>query len=238
MQFGWGCGIYFGYVSNFGGNSVVVFESGPDGPQGIGIDEVLGSLPTQGQTEVLIEPRGLCVTPFPDPAGFVAGGVFVAHRDADGFGRVSQIQFTQQAVYGPLQIIAPPGLRTPPGFLKRQFEITGSWGNTDASRLVGTQPIDVCLADENSHSYQQSPSGAPNLGAFGAPFNPVKSGALNSKNHMRNAFPVWTPDRLYVSFSDFDGIQVLDPANAGVSVATIPGAGTSGAKKLMSFWRE
>src|SRR6185295_1678127 len=38
--FGWQCGIYFGYISNFSGNSVVVFESGPDGPQGIGIDNI------------------------------------------------------------------------------------------------------------------------------------------------------------------------------------------------------
>lgn len=244
MNFGWGSGIYFGYMSNFGGNSVTVYESGPDGPQGIGLDGILGSLPTKDQaTTVFIEPRGLCFTPFPDPAGLVAGGVFVAHKDDKGFGRVSQIQFTQQAIYGPLPLIAPPGLATPPGFLQRQFEVTASWGNTDSNRLVGAIPVDVCLADEAVASYHSTPSGTPNLGAFGKTVDPTKAGSLNSKNHMRNqggpSFPVWTPDRLYVSFADTDSIQVLDPLNAGTILSTISGASTSGGvKKLTSFWRE
>ena len=238
MAFGWACGLYFGYISNFSGNTVVVFESGPDGPTGIGFDDILGSLPTENKTEEIIEPRGLCASPFPDPAGVVAGGCFVAHRDAAGNGRVSEIQFTTQAIYGPLPVVAPPGLRIPPGFLKRQFDVTGTWGNQDSNRLAGIHPIDVCLADENVAGYQASPSSAPNNGAFGSPVNPVKAGSLNSKNHMRNSAPVWQPDRLYVSFSDVDTIQVIDPANVGVTLKTIPGAGTSGAKKLMSFWRE
>jgi YVTN family beta-propeller protein len=243
VNFGWACGIYFGYMSNFGGNSVTVFESGPDGPQGIGIDGILGSLPTKEQsTTFLIEPRGLCATPFPDPAGFVAGGVFVAHKDENGFGRVSQIQFTQQAIFGPLPLIAPPGLITPPGFLQRQFEVTASWGNTDSNRLIGAIPVDVCLTDEAVAGYHNRPSGAPNLGAFGQTVDPVKAGSLNSKNHMRNqggpSFPVWFPDRLYVCFADTDSIQVLDP-NAGTVINTITGASASGGvKKLMSFWRE
>ena len=245
VQFGWACGIYFGYMSNFGGNSVTVYESGPDGPQGIGIDGILGALPTKEQSTVsFIEPRGLCFMPFPDPAGFFAGGVFVAHKDDAGFGRVSQVQFTQQAIFGPLPLIAPPGLITPPGFLQRQFEVTAAWGNTDSNRLIGTIPVDVCLADEATASYHNRPSGAPNLGAFGRTVDPVKAGSLNSKNHMRNqggggSFPVWTPDRLYVCFADTDAIQVLDPVNGGTVVGTITGADAGGGvKKLMSFWRE
>jgi hypothetical protein len=153
------------------------------------------------------------------------------------------VQFTQQAVYGPLPLIAPPGLTTPPGFLARQFEVTAAWGNTDSNRLIGTIPADVCLADVATASYHNTPSGAPNLGAFARPVDPVRAGRLNSKNHMRTqggpSFPVWTPDRLYVCFADTDAIQVLDPLNGGSVVRTIEGADAGGGvKKLMSFWRE
>src|SRR6185436_2543234 len=137
--FGWACGLYFAYVSNFIGNNVVVYESGPDGAQGIGINNIRGSLPLDDSNEQLIAPRGLVFSPFADPLGLFAGGVFIAHQDEEGFGRVSHIQFTQQAIFGPLPIQPPPGFFIPPGFTDRVFEITGTWGNTTATRLAGTR---------------------------------------------------------------------------------------------------
>jgi hypothetical protein len=240
--FGWASGIYFAYISNFTGNSVVVYESGPAGPQGIGVDNVRGSLPTGDNKPPLIAPRGLCFSPFANPSGLFAGGVFIAHQDDQGFGRVSHIQFTQQAIYGPLPVQVPPGYFIPPGFTDRQFEVTGSWGDTDASRLAGHQPTDVSLSDLTTASYQAKPSGPPNFGGVGVPPAPEQTGFTNSKNHMRLAPQAmgvaWVPDRLYVSFQDSDEIQVLDPASAGVIVQTIAGHGQQGTKKLCSFWRQ
>jgi hypothetical protein len=239
--FGWGSGIYFGYVSNFTGNSVVVFESGPDGPQGIGIDNIRGSLPTGDDKPKLIAPRGLCFSPFADPAGLLAGGVFIAHQDEAGFGRVSHIQFTQQAIFGALPIQVPPGFFIPPGFTDRQFEVTGTWGDTDASRLAGHVPSDVALSDMNTATYQGNPSGAPNFGGTTTPPSPEQTGFINSKNHMRLAPQsmgvALVPDRLYVCFEDTDVIQVLVPSSAGTIDKTIAGHGVQGTKKLCTFWR-
>jgi hypothetical protein len=240
--FGWQCGIYFAYVSNFNGNSVVVYESGPDGPQGIGINNVRGSLPTGDTKPPIIAPRGLCFSPFANPSGLLAGGVFIAHQDDQGFGRVSHIQFTQQAITGPLPVQVPPGFYIPPGFTDRQFAVVGTWGDTDASRLAGHVPTDVALSDLGTAGYQANPSGAPNFGGTTTPPSPEQTGFVNSKNHMRLAPQAmgvaWTPDRLYVCFQDTDQIQVLDPANAGAILQTIAGHGIQGTKKLCTFWRE
>jgi len=240
--FGWGCDVWFAYISNSGSNSVAVYESGPDGPQGYGIDNIRGTLPTSDQSAVLLEPRGLCASPLPNPSGLLAGGCFVAHRDAAGFGRVSHCQFTQQALFGPLPIVAPPGFFIPPGFTDRQFEITGTWGNSDSNRLIGSRPIDVALADLNVAAYQSRPSGVTNFGVASMPPHVERTGRVNSKHPIRvavpNSFSAITPDRLYVAFSDTDSIQVLAAGTAGTVLKTIEGAGVGSVKKLMSYWRQ
>ncbi|MBL8842400.1 MAG: YncE family protein [Planctomycetes bacterium] len=239
---GWACGLYFAYISNAIGNTVVVYESGPDGPRGIGIDNIRGSLPNDDDAEQMIAPRGLCFSPFANPLGLFAGGVFVAHRDDLGNGRVSHIQFTQQAVFGPLVIQVPPGFFLPPGFTDRVFEITGTWGATTNSVLAGDLPSDVALADMNTQSYRTDPSASPNFGGVGDAPQPERSGGINSKNFLRlqsfAAAMALAPDRLYVSFDDTDEIQVLSPTQAGLVLKTIEGHGGSGTKKLGTFWRQ
>jgi len=239
---GWQCGIYFAYVSNLTGNSVIVYESGPDGPRGIGIDNIRGSLPTDDSPEELIAPRGLCFSPFANPAGLFAGGVFVAHQDEGGNGRVSHIQFTQQALFGPLVIQVPPGFFIPPGFTDRVFEIVGTWGNTDTSRLAGYLVADVTLADMNTASYRGNPAGAPNFGGLGDAPQWQVAGSVNSKNPLRitsggTAIAV-VPDRLYIAYEDSDQIQVVSPTQPGLILNTIEGHGGLGTKKLGSYWRQ
>jgi hypothetical protein len=245
QTFGWGCDVWFAYISNFGSNSVAVYESGPDGPQGFGIDNIRGTLPTSDQVAFLIEPKGLCASPLANPSGLLAGGCFVAHRDENGFGRVSHCQFTQQALFGPLPIVAPPGFFIPPGFTDRQFEITATWGNTDSNRLAGSRPVDVALADMNVTAYQSRPSTAPNLGATASvPPHVEVTGRVNSKHPIRVASPVSfsaiTPDRVYVSFDDTSAIQSLDCLSTiGTIINTIPAEpSVSGMKRLMGYWKQ
>ncbi|MBL8842401.1 MAG: YncE family protein [Planctomycetes bacterium] len=244
-QIGWACGLYFAYVSNFTGNSVVVYESGPDGPQGIGIDNVRGSLPSDDTNDPLLAPRGLCYDPFPNPSGLLAGGCFVAHRDTEGRGRVTEIQFTVQAQLGPLPILAPPGLQTPPGFLDRVFQIVRTWGNLDNARFIGESPTDVTLSDLATTGWRSaggSNSSAPNLGCVSTAPEPEKAGLINSKNPVRLnspfCFAAVVPDRIYVSFEDVGAIQVVSPGTPGAILNTITDPGVGGVKKLMSYWRQ
>jgi YVTN family beta-propeller protein len=241
---GFACGVYFAYVSNSTGNNVCVYESGPDGPQGIGINDVRGALPDANTNPnyVLIDPRGLCYSPFANPSGLYAGGCFVAHRDENGFGRVSHIQFTTQAIFGPIPVHAPPNTAIPPGFRDRKFDVVGTWGNTDSNHLVGSIPTDVTLSDFATTAYHNSPSAAPNLANTSVPPVVERTGRLNSKHPMRlntpSCYPAVTPDRLYVSFEDTDTIQVLAPTSVGVILNTLPGTGVGGVKKLGAYFRQ
>jgi hypothetical protein len=237
--FGWGAQVWFAYISNLSGNSVAVYESGPDGPQGVGIDNIRGTLPTSDQPGELIEPRGLSASPLSNALGLLAGGCVVAHRDEDGFGRVTHLQFTHQAIYGPLPLAPPPGFFIPPGFLDRQVEITGSWGNEPSNRLISNEPVDVAFADLNVAAFQSSPSLSPNLGAFSVPPNPDRTGRINSKHPIRGGgAAAVSPDRLYVAFADTDSIQVLAAGSAGVLLGIVPGPGFTGVKKVVSYWRQ
>jgi hypothetical protein len=245
---GWACGVYFAYVSNFTGNSVVVYESGPDGPQGIGIDDIRGSLPTDDDTSnVLFEPRGLCYDPFPNAAGLYAGGCFVAHRDGDGDGRISEIQFTQQAQFGPVPINAPPGLLTPPGFLDRVFEVVRTFGGGTNDAFIGDVPSDVALCDLNVNAWQSDESlgeasAAPNSGWTGPAPEPTKTGLTNSRHPLRlgvpSCVPCVTPDRLYVTFEDVGAIQVFDPRQPGTILNTIVDPSLLGMRRITGYWRQ
>ncbi len=239
--FGFQSGIFFGYVSNLEGNSLVVLESGPDGPQGIGIDNVRGEIPTGDEDPPIIAPRGLCYSPFKNSQNFDAGGVFVAHRDEEGFGRVSHVQFTNQAQFGVITINQPPGSLIPPGFTERNFEVVAAWGQSNDNRLAGFIPTDVTLADMTVEVYQANPAQAPNQSLSGSPVNPIKVGTINSRNHFVYVppalIPVWQPDRLYVSFQDADVVQVLDPSLAGVIINETDSA-KGGIKKLMTFYHQ
>ena len=244
--FGWVSGLYFAYYSNFTSNSVVVYESGPDGPQGIGCDNIRGELPTEDstlQTE-FFEPRGMCFSPYANSQGLFAGGVYVAHRDNQGRGLVSQIKFTHQAILGPQPCVPPPGniIFVPPGFIDREFEITGQWGVAAGSQLLGSQPTSVVLPDSRRDLYLVRPPASPNNSDRGfAPY-----GGLNSRYPLRGLtpadprfpfVPTYEPERMYVAFQDTDDIQVLDPLDLSVSLGKIEGSGV-GVKKLVTYFQQ
>jgi YVTN family beta-propeller protein len=239
--FGWNAGVYFAYIANFSGNNVVVYESGPDGPQGIGCNNVLGTLPTQSSNQTIIEPRGMCYSPFPDAEGLYAGGVFVAHRDENGFGLVTHIQFVHQALFGPLPCVLPPGrFFIPPGFNVRLFDIVGRWGDHDGSRLIGSKPSSVVLTDFRTDQYRMFPAQPPSNDLRGTP----GFGGASSRHPIRFIqppdpraphMPVVEPDRMYVAFEDSDTIQIIDPIRVGISIGTIEPAGV-GVRKLVSYF--
>ena len=56
--------------------------------------------PTKDQPGIeIIEPRGICYSPYRNAQGVYAGGVFIAHRDKLGAGMVSHLQFFNQILH-------------------------------------------------------------------------------------------------------------------------------------------
>jgi hypothetical protein len=240
--FGWNSGVYFTYIANFGGNSVLVYESGPSGPQGIGCDNILGSLPKNGSTLEIFEPRSLCYSPYPNEEGLYAGGVFVCHRDSLGTGLISHIQFTHQAIFGPLPCVLPPGrFYIPPGFNVKIFDIVGQWGDNDASRLLGSKPSSVDLIDYRYDAYTLLPVQPPNNdgrgnSGFGGRNSRHPIQFLTPPDPRAPHCPTIEPDRMYVSFEDSDQIQILDPIRVGVNLGAVKENTGIGIKKLVGYY--
>ena len=240
--FGWQCGVYFCYIANFTGNNVVVYESGPDGPQGIGCNNVLGALPTVDSDAELFEPRGMVYSPYYNDTGVYAGGVFVAHRDNAGRGLLSHIQFTHQAFFGALPCVLPPGrFFIPPGFNVREFAITGQWGLDASNLLFGSKPSSVTLNDYKYDSYSALPTLTPSQDGRGTP----GFGGKNTRHPIQFLNPpdpraphtaVVEPDRMYVAFEDTDRIQVLDPLRVGATIGEINERTGVGVRKLIGYY--
>ncbi len=204
---GFQSGTYHAYISNFGGDDVLVFQSGPAGLGGIGYDNIVGSVrpnePPQGGTpeyQQMFEPRGICFDPVaPTPDGFgPTVGCFVAHKDQDGRAVVSRIAYTKDSS---------------PGVNFGNFSGTGSFGDTIfevtqqyVSTFTGTA-FDVALPDYNRERFETETFASfyNLLNAGAVPKSTPPLGANNKYPLADNLNPLffngprWEPDRLYLS---------------------------------------
>ena len=102
-------GTYHGFISNFGGDDVLVYESGPDGLAGIGFDNIIAKVTSDvassdGQTwRSMRSPRGIVLDANAPPAESIntSVGCFVAHQDEQGRALVSRIVYDKDSTPGP-----------------------------------------------------------------------------------------------------------------------------------------
>jgi YVTN family beta-propeller protein len=236
VNFGFLTGVFHGYISNFGGHNVLVYESGPNGIGGIGYDDILGEVPHKTGFLRIQSPRGMCWDPLRIPTGELSGGCYVAHRSG-GHAVVTRIQFTNQP--GPKGPIFLEPISGVPGFRQRVFEMTAQWGGP-ANPLSGQAAADVALLDYNRDAWMNSNwAGTPyvtNLGDIGN--NPIYGMPVNNKHPIRyltgQAQPTVLPDRLYISFQHTRVIDVVDP-NGNQVFKTITGL-PSPARVLKSYF--
>lgn len=235
-NFGWGTGVYHAYISNFGGNNVLIFESGPDGLGGVGYDDILDPVPSQGVNQQefnkILRPRGLCYNPLylNNGAGTTSltGGVFVAHSSTKG-AAVSRISFVDQyAPWGPVQITPISGsIGGTPGYGTRAFLIEAQWTAQDGYLSGFDDASDVALPDISRFAYiYQNFSGnsyVTNWGAVGN--NPSQHLPTNNKHPCRVLNGAYTttyfPDYMFVAHNSSKSIDVIE-INTGDST-TITG---------------
>jgi len=220
-------GTYHAYISNFGGDNVLVFQSGPSGLGGIGFDDIVGSVapndPPQSGTPLfvdMLQPRGICYDPVaPTTDGFgQTVGCFVAHKDQNGRAVVSRIAYTKDSS---------------PGVNQGNFSGNGTFGATVfevTQQYVSTftgAAFDVALPDFNRERLEKED--------FGSFFNLFNAGAGPKSNpplprndkfpladNLNPAFfngPRWEPDRLYLSVGG-KLIEVFD-IDSGTHLKTI-----------------
>jgi hypothetical protein len=223
-------GTYHGFVSNFGGDNVLVYESGPDGLAGIGFDNIISNVTSDipssdGQTwHKMRSPRGITFDADAPPAESInrSLGCFVAHQDDQGHALVSRIVYDKDSNPGPE--VFNTTVFTFQG--DKVFEVRAQYVS-DTSGVA----YDVALPDYNRERFQNED--------FASFYNLLNAGATtktfptldrNSKYPLaQNIQPFNTDvarveaDRLYFSVGGSNGkklIEVFD-LDTGEHIKTI-----------------
>ena len=133
---GWNTGLYFAYVISENGQ-MTIYESGPDGVQGIGYDDFVGkpSLENQSGFEA-----PSCIQPNPNS---VFMGVYIAYRK-DGKGAIGEL-YLKDAQDAPLTLAGAAYLPDPNRRAK-EWTLLHEWVDIFSSSSI----VDIALDDLNN----------------------------------------------------------------------------------------
>jgi hypothetical protein len=196
--FGFARGVYFGYILNQNG-TVAFFESGPDGINGIGFDDVVGSLPFR-----FLRPKAIQA----DPTN-LNSAAWVVHEnplDAEGNdsgqggGAISNFAITGGL---PLPIPLDPGPFTSPQIRELEFGVLASI----AEGAIGLSGIPVDIAFDNMRNLTA-------LTNYGTTFSAGNNISYNGKSLVRilggAALQGNSPQFMFVAVPNPGVIDVFD----------------------------
>jgi len=217
-------GVYNAYVLNSNG-SVAIYESGPDGVNGIGFNDIIGSV-----TNVSF-PRAKSM--ILDPLA-QQGGVMIGHTDDSGLGQVSRLTLTSSPP-GPLPLNpASSGFILPPTFRQKQWSVVQRIGGTPSpgsfvDPFTGNSIIDLCTDDMINNGGLQGQGSIYVPTGSATPF-------IHSGKHTIKAGPVFalTPRLLFVALSDVGNVDVFE-LQTGTRVQTISAPGV---RVVANYWRQ
>ncbi|MCU0866031.1 MAG: hypothetical protein MUC36_19780 [Planctomycetes bacterium] len=220
-------GVYNAYVLNSNG-TVAVYESGPDGVNGIGFNDIIGSV-----TNVSF-PRARAMA---YDMSTSLGAVFIGHTDDNGLGQVSRLALTSSPV-GQLQLnpIAG-GFILPPTFRQKEWTVTQRLGGLTATTPVrdlmsGNSIIDLAFDDLINFGglTGQLSQNAPQ--ASSTPY--THSGKQVMKATGGGVVRACQPRLLFVALSDVGNVDVFEILT-GTRIATIP---VPGVRVVSNYWRQ
>lgn len=220
-------GVYYAYILN-GNGSVAVYESGPDGVNGIGFNDVIGTVPN------VTFARAQAVTYDYNSAN---GAVLVGHVDTQGLGQVSRLALTASPTGQQPLNANSSGFILPPTYRQKEWHVTQKFGGSDSTTpvhdlLSGNSVVDLCQ-DEMFNG-----GGLPGqLTNFNATFNAtpyVHSGKQALKVQGGGVVVPITPKLLFIGLSDVGKVDVFEIAT-GRKVATLE---VPGVRCVASYWRQ
>jgi hypothetical protein len=210
-------GLYYAYILNANG-TLAVYESGPDGVNGIGFNDIIGAV-----TNVSF-PRARSMV-YDNAANL--GGVLIGHTDDAGLGQVSRLALTASP-NGQLQLNPiSGGFILPPTFRQKEWTVTQRIGGLSQTspgqiQLSGNSIIDLCVDDllNNGGLLGQGNAFAPSYTA--TPYQ--HSGKHLLKAVPGGALPVVTPRLLFVATSDTGKVDVIElQTSAKLATISVPG---------------
>ena len=220
-------GVYNAYVLNSNG-TIAIYESGPDGVNGIGYNDIIGSV-----TNVAF-PRARSMA-YDMQTGL--GGVFIGHTDDNGLGQVSRLALTSTP-NGPLQLNPiSGGFILPPTFRQKEWNVTQRIGGLTATTpvrdlMTGNSIIDLCFDDLiNFGGY----TGQANLYAPSFVSTPYTHSGKHVLKNANGAFlRASNPRLLFVALSDVGNVDVFEILT-GTRIATIA---VPGVRVVSNYWRQ
>ena len=215
-------GVYYAYILN-GNGTVAVYESGPDGTNGWGFNDVVGLV--QGVTF----PRA---TKLLHDIAAPLSGVFVAHVDERGVGQVSRLGLTATPTGTQPTQQNQGGNLLPPTFRQKVWSVTQRFGGGNATtpvrdQLSGNAPIDLALDEIYNFG-----AVADQTTAFNQGVQPPPTGH-SGKGVVKAGQPAFSPKFLFVALADTGRVDVFQ-VDSGQRLATIV---TPGVLAVASYWR-
>ena len=132
-QFGFQSGLYYAYVVSESG-TMNIFESGPDGIQGIGFDDFVG-LPNLDGRSGFSNPSAIMMDP-----GSNQHAVFVAYSDT-GSSIVDSI-WLENAPTGPVSLRTPPGQVVDPNRRDKEWKLQKQYASVFSSAAILDLAVD------------------------------------------------------------------------------------------------
>lgn len=213
--------LYYAYILNSNG-TVAVYESGPDGVNGIGFNDIIG----KASTETFTRAKAMHF----DHAA-ARGGVLIGHVDQFGLGQVSRLSLTATP-NGPLQLNpVSGGFTLPPTFRQKEWTVTQRIGGIAAlsNAMSGNSVIDLCTDDlvNNGGLPGQFNTQGPNYAV--TPYTHSGKHTLKQGN-AKASFP----RLLFVALSDVGNVDVYE-VQTGTRIKTIS---VSGVRVVSNYWRQ
>ena len=231
-SFGFLRGVYFGYVLDAAG-FVAVFESGPDGINGIGFDDIVATLPFPFHSPHAIQPDVTNLN----------SGFFVAHQDPlDENGALTGAvggALTRVGIVGGLQGPIPLVAGETPHLRKLQLGVLDSIGEGPGG-LSGV-PVDIAFDDQRNVSA---------LTNFSTTYSAGQPISINGKGLVRvvngGALSVSAPQFVFAAVPETGSVGVVDVLDlhaferfdTNVFQAGVQSIPAPGVTALMDYFRQ
>ncbi len=220
-------GIFYAYILNRDG-TVAVYESGPDGVNGIGFNDIIGTVEHSFR-----RPKSIKY----DYGDIGLGSFYVAHVDENGLGQVSHVLLSASPTgQFPTNQISGTGLVLPPTFRQKVWSVDQTFGGDRVGQatdlLSGSSPVDIVTDEILNNGFSVNQITSFNQSTGKSILGHSSKAAIYSG--AGTVSPPILPKWLFIALADTGKVDVFDlSSKTKVRTIDVPGVRT-----LSGYWRQ